>query len=89
MLDKQRLNELNNFLINLENPDATMDIMVDRIDINALSIMHDYSKSISIVQDKTNIASSDVITCAMIIGYLLKGHIDRLDINKTLGDNNG
>lgn len=86
LLNQERINELNKFLLNLENPDNTMDVMVDRVDINALTVMHNYSEAISIVQHKTSIPSGDIITCAMIIGYLIKSHTDRLDMTNMLGE---
>jgi len=82
MIDKIKVAE--NFLKSLEDPTMTMDIMLDRVDVQMLYVIHNYAELISKVKSKTTIEEKDIITCAMIIGYLLKGHLDRYDLEQTL-----
>lgn len=82
MLDKIKVAE--EFLKTLEDPTATMDIMLDRIDVQILYVIHNYSELISKVKYKTNIEEKDIITCSIIIGYLLKSHLDRYDLEQSM-----
>jgi len=73
------------FLKSLENPQITMDIMVDRIDVQMLYVINNYSDLISKVRKKTNsLEEKDIVTCSMIIGYLLKSHLDRYELEQSL-----
>jgi hypothetical protein len=85
MLDRVKAAE--NFLKSLENPTVTMDVMLDRVDVQILYVIHNYSELISKVKNKTDIEEKDIITCAMIIGYLLKGHLDRFDLEQNFQEN--
>lgn len=82
IMDKIKIAE--SFLKSLEDPTMTMDIMLDRVDAQMLYVIHNYAGLISKVKHKTNIEEKDIITCAMIIGYLLKGHLDRYELEQTL-----
>ena len=76
------------FLKSLENPALTMEIMLDRVDLHILYVIYNYAELISKVKSKTSIEEKDIITCAMIIGYLLKGHLDRYELEKSIANNN-
>jgi len=86
MLDKIKAAE--DFLKSLEEPTVTMDIMLDRVDVQMLYVIHNYAELISKVKHKTNIEEKDIITCAMIIGYLLKSHLDRYELEQSVIENN-
>lgn len=76
------------FLKSLENPQITMDIMVDRIDVQMLYVINNYADLISKVRRKINsLEEKDIITCLMIIGYLLKSHLDRYELQERLDIN--
>lgn len=81
---KNKIKVAQEFLKSLENPDLTMDIMLDRVDVQMLYVIHNYADLISKVKYKTNIEEKDIITCSMIIGYLLKGHLDRYELEQSL-----
>ena len=81
MLNKIKSAE--NFLKSLEDPTVTMDIMLDRVDVQILCLIHNYSELISKIKNRTNIDEKDIITCAMIMGYLLKGHLDRYELEQS------
>ena len=72
------------FLKSLENPQITMDIMLDRIDVQMLYVINNYAELISKVKKKTGIEEKDIVTCSMIIGYLLKSHLDRYELEQSL-----
>ena len=73
------------FLKSLENPQITMDIMLDRIDVQMLYVINNYSGLISKVRRKSNnLEEKDIVTCSMIIGYLLKSHLDRYELEQSL-----
>ncbi|MEI8388614.1 MAG: hypothetical protein WCG23_01890 [bacterium] len=73
------------FLKSLENPQITMDIMVDRIDVQMLYVINNYADLISKVRKKTSsLEEKDIVTCSMIIGYLLKSHLDRYELDQSL-----
>lgn len=82
MLDKIKSAE--EFLKSLEEPATTMDIMLDRVDVQILYVINNYASLISKVKNKTNIEEKDIIVCAMIIGYLLKSHLDRFELEENL-----
>ncbi|MDD3014593.1 MAG: hypothetical protein PHC34_12900 [Candidatus Gastranaerophilales bacterium] len=86
MLDKIKAAE--EFLKSLEEPSVTMDMMLDRIDVHMLYVIHNYAELISKVKNRTNIEEKDIITCAMIIGYLLKTHLDRYELEQSMQTNN-
>lgn len=84
MVDK--IKEAEKFLKSLEDPEVTMDIMLDRMDVQILYVIHNYSDLISQAKSKTNVEEKDIITCSMIIGYLLKSHLDRFELEEQLKD---
>lgn len=85
MLDRVKAAE--KFLKSLEDPTITMDVMLDRVDVQILYVIHNYAELISKVKNKTDIEEKDIITCAMIIGYLLKSHLDRYDLEQNFQKN--
>lgn len=73
------------FLKSLENPQVTMDVMLDRIDVQMLYVINNYSGLISKVRRKSStLEEKDIVTCSMIIGYLLKSHLDRYELEQSL-----
>jgi hypothetical protein len=70
------------FLKSLEDPQETMDIMLDRIDVQTLYVINNYADLISGAKDKTSLGEKDIVSCSIIIGYLLKGHLDRYDLEQ-------
>lgn len=72
------------FLKGLENPQTTMDTMIDRIDVQMLYVINNYADLIAKVENRTGLESRDIVTCSMIIGYLLKSHVDRYELEQSL-----
>ncbi len=83
-MDQNKVKAAEDFLRSLENPQITMDIMFDRIDVQMLYVINNYAALISKIKTKTAIDEKDIMTCSMIIGYLLKGHLDRYELEQNL-----
>jgi hypothetical protein len=79
-----RVAVIDNFLKGLQDSNTTMSLMVDRMDLEVLSSINNYSETISKIKGNTTLSDKDIISCAMILGYLLKGHIDRYDLEKCI-----
>lgn len=77
-----RVKVAEDFLKSLEDPQKIMDIMFDRVDIQMLYVVNNYAELISKVKNKTTLAEKDIVSCSIIIGYLLKGHLDRYDLEQ-------
>lgn len=74
------------FLKKLEEPSYTMDVMLDRIDSQVLQLINNYSGIMTKVKGKANVSEKDMISCSLIIGYLLKSHIDRFELDEYLNN---
>jgi hypothetical protein len=85
MLNKIKAAE--EFLRSLEEPGVTMDIMLDRVDVHMLQVINNYAELISRARHKINFEDKDIITCSMIIGYLLKTHLDRYELEQQIQKN--
>ena len=77
-----RVKVAEDFLKSLENPQEMMDLMFDRVDIQMLYVINNYAELITKVKDRTSLGEKDIVSCSIIIGYLLKGHLDRYDIEQ-------
>ncbi|MFA6988850.1 MAG: hypothetical protein WC197_02170 [Candidatus Gastranaerophilaceae bacterium] len=85
-MTSKKMESAQNFLKSLESPSTTIKIMTDRMDTETLQVITNYSDLISKVKQKTTVNDKDLFTCTMILGFLLKGHIDRYDLEKNLKD---
>lgn len=77
-----------NFLRSLEDPDSTVALMNERMDTKLLYVIHNYAGLINKTKKRLSLNDKDIIASAMIIGYLLKGHMDRYDIEKAFNNLN-
>lgn len=71
-----------NFLRSLEDSDVTRATMVDRMDSDIVSVINNYSRLLSKVKDKAGVDTTDLVTCSLIIGYLLNSHVQRYEMEK-------
>ena len=78
------------FLKGLENTESCLGIMMDRVDVDILRVIHNYSGLIAKTCDKNTLDMSlqDLITCTVLIGYLLKTHVDRFELEVLQEKNN-
>lgn len=88
MSTSKRVESATEFLKSLEDPSVTSDVMVDRMDTEVLQVITNYSELILKVKDKTKVNERELLTCSMILGYLLKGHIDRFELEESLKKRN-
>lgn len=72
------------FLRSLEDPTNTVSLMNERMDTKLLYVIHNYAELITKVQKRLSLTPKDVIASSMIIGFLLKGHMDRYDLEKSI-----
>ena len=83
-----KIEEAKKFLHSLEDSKITYNLMVDRLDGETLLAIQNYAQLISKAASSFEI--EDLVASAMIMGSLLKSHMDRFDIeqrfNNSLGD---
>jgi hypothetical protein len=79
-MDEDRIKKLNDFLNTLQDNNKARILMSDRVDISCLYVMNQYAKTISKLD--TQLSMTDTLSAVMVMGYLLKGQSDRLDIQK-------
>lgn len=72
------------FLKSLEDSKTTVDLMNERMDSKLLYVIHNYAELISKARDRMDVSEKDIIASAMIMGFLLKGHMDRYELEKKL-----
>jgi hypothetical protein len=83
-MNSKKVESAKNFLKSLENPSITIKVMTDRMDNEILQVITNYSDLISKIKGKSKVDDKDLLTCTMILGFLLKGHIDRYDLEENL-----
>lgn len=81
-MEKSVVDAANEFLKNLEDPDFTFNMMTTRIDPQLIFVINNYASAIAEVFNRgtTKLSPHDYVTCSLIIGYLLKSHIDRYQL---------
>lgn len=82
MIDKVKCAQ--EFLRSLEQHNVTTNMMAERMDVQILHVMKNYSGLIAKIKDKINMEDKEILTCSMIMGYLLKGHLDRLELEERM-----
>ena len=70
------------FLRSLEDPDITLSLLSERMDPRILYVIHNYADLIVKTKNRLSVSEKDIIASSMIMGFLLKSHIDRYDLNK-------
>ena len=85
-MNKNKIKEVQKFLKELEDPSQMMGLLTERLPYEVLVEINNYAKLIVDVKHKTVLTDADIVSCSMIIGYLLKGHIDRFELEESLND---
>lgn len=75
-------NSINNFLNTFQDSALTLSLLYDRIDDSTLKSLNSYARIISKTRCELQITDEDLISSSMILGFLLKTHIDREKLNK-------
>jgi hypothetical protein len=85
-MNKNKIKEVQKFLKELEDPSQMMGLVIERLPHEVLVEINNYIKLIVDVKHKAVLNTSEIIYYSMIIGYLLKGHIDRFELEESLND---
>ena len=85
-MNKNKIKEVQKFLKELEDPSQMMGVVIERLPHEVLVEINNYIKLIVDVKHKAVLNTSEIIYYSMIIGYLLKGHIDRFELEESLND---
>ena len=72
------------FFRNLEDTELVETMISDRIDKQVLEMMDKYALTISQVRHSIGLSEADLLSNTMIIGYLLKAHLDRSELEQRL-----
>ena len=82
-LDVAKFEAIMNFLKELEV--HVFNIVADRVDLATMQAFATYSEVLAQVRTTIpKLSDADFIQCSIIIGYLIKGQVDRYDLNKSL-----
>lgn len=84
MDNKQKIAE--SFLKSLEDQDNTVSLMTERMDPKLLYVIHNYAELITKTKERLELSDKDIVASAMIIGFLLKSHMDRYELEKRFND---
>ena len=62
----------------------TEKLMADRIDPQVLEAINDYAELLDSARKNVGISVKEVISSSLIMGYLLKSHIERYELEQCL-----
>jgi hypothetical protein len=79
-----KLKTAEDFLRRLQQTVFTANLMSERLDEDTLKAICKYSFLITRVKDNIKLNERDLINCSIIIGYLLKSHMDRVELDELL-----
>lgn len=85
-MDTNKTKEAQKFLKSLEDPAQMMGVLNSRLPFEVLVEINNYAKLIADVKYKTTLTDADIVSCSIIIGYLLKGHMDRVELEERLNN---
>lgn len=74
-----------NFLRNLGNPEFTHSIVVDRVGKDIDNTINDFISDVCKVKERVDIDSDELLKTTMLAGYLLRTHIERIELEELLG----
>lgn len=78
-------NEVSKFFFDLgEDQNKTMELVQDRIEPEVILATAEYISKFVRAGQEIGINPESLVICAALTGYLLKGHIDRKHIEKSL-----
>jgi len=72
------------FLRSLEDKNTSMSILTDRMEVPIIRVIENFAELLVKSKGRSDIDIKDIASSTMIIGYLLKSHMDRYDLNETL-----
>lgn len=79
-----KIKEAEKFLRSLEDPSNTIALMDERVDVKLLLVLNNYAEFVTKKRANLELTDKDIIASSMVVGYLLKSHMDRFDLEKAL-----
>ena len=76
--------KIKKFFINLEKSRKTMKLLENRIAPEVFYAINDYAELISRTMETTELTNKEIFSSSMLIAYLLKGYLDRLELEQCL-----
>ncbi len=76
--------QIKKFFTSLEKSKKTEKLMEERMNLEVLQAINDYAELLDMARNNVDISVKDVISSSLIIGYLLKSHIDRYELEQCL-----
>jgi hypothetical protein len=61
-----------------------MDLMTDRMNLQVLEVIIDYAELLARARKDSGLSVKNAISSSLIIGYLLKSHVDRCELEQNL-----
>lgn len=71
---------------NLQDRETTTQLMQDRIGLDMVEVIKDEAERIASIRDKSSLSYEETIRACLFIGYLLRSHMERVDLNVNLPD---
>jgi hypothetical protein len=87
LMNPEKQREAVNFLRQLNDPYISSLLLSDRVDSDLMDVIYKYAEQITSKKGKMALSETELYTSSMIIGYLLKGHMDRYELNRQIYNN--
>jgi hypothetical protein len=81
-----RIEKAREFLRGLIDRETTDQLMKDRVGSEMLEVIKEEADRIASVQYQTKLTYDETIRACIFIGYLLRSHMERVDMCKNLPD---
>ena len=76
--------QIKKFFTSLEKTKKNEKLMVDRIDPQVLEAINDYAELLDRARKNVGISVKDVISSSLIMGFLLRSHLERYELEQCL-----
>jgi ribosome-binding protein aMBF1 (putative translation factor) len=76
------------FLMDLEATENIDTLIDDRLSDELLEIIERYSQVIMQIKEKAGLSEEELVSSSIVIGFLLKGHLDRYELEQSIKDAN-
>ena len=76
--------QIKKFFTSLEKTKKTEKLMAERMNLQVLEAINDYAELLDSARNNVDISVKDVISSSLIMGFLLKAHLDRYELEQCL-----
>jgi hypothetical protein len=83
-MNNKKVKFAKDFMNSMKDPDVCSVLMKDMIDPAVLIFISEYASKVAQTEGRSGIDTESISISSMILGYMLKGHIDRQDLNETI-----